>query len=54
MLKIVTDGVGESDSSAIMYGRGVDTSTLELVDEGAIMIGSHAAPGSKTYLMIKY
>ena len=54
MLKIVTDGVGEGDASAIMYRRGVDASTFELVDEGAIMIGSHAAPGSKTYLTIKY
>lgn len=54
ILKIVTDGVGESGASAIMYRRGVDASALELVDEGLIVIGSHTAPGTKTNLMIKH
>ena len=39
ILKIVTDGVGESGASAIMYRRGVDTSAPELVNESLIVIG---------------
>ena len=53
MTKIVADWVGEANAPAIMYGRGVDASTLKFIDEGFIMIGSHATPGAKAYLTIK-
>lgn len=53
MTKIVSDGVREEDTPAIMYRRGVDSSTLKFIDESFIMIGSHATPGTKAYLAIK-
>ena len=53
MSKIVSDRVRETDTPAIMYGSGVDASTLKFVDEGFIMIGSHATPDTKAYLTIK-
>ena len=53
MTKIVSDRVRETDTPAIMYGSGVDASTLKFVDESFVVIGSHAAPGTNAYLTIK-
>ena len=54
MLKIITDEVGEADASAFINGGSFDSSILEFVDEGAIMIGAHTYPASTAYLIIKY
>jgi hypothetical protein len=38
--------MGESDDLAIVNGRDINTATLELVDEGLVVIGSHTGPAS--------
>ena len=38
---IVPDGMGEVDGLTVIDGRSVDTSTLELINERLIVIGSH-------------
>jgi hypothetical protein len=43
----------ERDGSAIIYGSSINASTLELVKECLVVIGSHRGPPSVSHLGIE-
>jgi hypothetical protein len=49
----VPDRMDERDGSAIIYGSSINASTLELVKECLVVIGSHRGPPSVLHLGIE-
>ena len=50
---IVPDGMGKTDGLTVIDGRNINTSSLELVDECLVVIGSHTSPAGIADLMIE-
>jgi hypothetical protein len=46
--------MGEADCLTLIDGRGINTSTLELVEECLVVISSHTCPAGIADLMIEY
>lgn len=51
---IEPDEMSEDDSLTIIDGRDINASSLELVDECLVVIGTHTSPAGITNLMIEY
>jgi hypothetical protein len=39
--QVVADGMGKADGFTVVDGRGIDASTLELIQKSLVMIGAH-------------
>lgn len=50
----IPDGVGKRNRLAVIDGRDIDASILELVDEGLVVIGTHGKPASILDLGIEH
>ena len=51
---IVPNRTGEGNGLAVIDGRDVNASTLELVDESLVVIGTHTSPAGTADLKIEY
>ena len=50
---IISNAMGETDSTAMMNRSGTDATPLELVNESLIVIGPHASPAPVTNLTVE-
>ena len=51
---VVLDRMSKQYGPSVCNGCGINTATLELVDECLVVVGSHTSPAGITDLMIEY
>ena len=50
---VVPDRMDERDGSAIIYGSSIDATTVKLVEECLVVIGTHRGPASALHLGVE-